>query len=545
MKKLLPYSINVWLYLCIYALSQHNVLANDIVREDSLTFKLEQSQNTNERLAILLELVKLTRKYDLKKSLLFGTQGEQIALSKEREEWLPEFQLENGSSNYFLGNYDEALENYLNAIENYTKIENNVGLIRSFNNTGMIYDRIENYPKSINYYRQALHYFGLCTEKEKEQYKRYQSQIYNNIASANLSLGNRKEAKVYYEKALDVAKEIGFRHIIGSIYNNLGKIEIIEQDYPTAYRYLNRAIKIRQEDNELEGLAKSYYFLSNYYSNINELDSAEWAARKALNIAKEINVLEPQKVAHMFLYEIYESKGLLKEALEEHKKYKLISDSLINEQKVNQLSQLQISYEVDKIEEANKLEKSRIRSFYTLLITILSATLLIAILLMIIFKMQKRKVDLENTKLEMEVETKNRELTTNVMYLVQKNELLNNVAKKLINLKDNLKDANKKPLQQIIYNLQSQSDNEVWQEFQLRFNQVHNDFYERIRAKHPEITPSEERLCALLRLNMTSKEIAAITHQTLRGVEVARGRLRKRLDLTGTDINLITYLEGF
>ncbi|MBS2213862.1 tetratricopeptide repeat protein [Carboxylicivirga mesophila] len=545
MKKLLPYSINVWLYLCIYALSQHNVLANDIVREDSLTFKLEQSQNTNERLAILLELVKLTRKYDLKKSLLFGTQGEQIALSKEREEWLPEFQLENGSSNYFLGNYDEALENYLNAIENYTKIENNVGLIRSFNNTGMIYDRIENYPKSINYYRQALHYFGLCTEKEKEQYKRYQSQIYNNIASANLSLGNRKEAKVYYEKALDVAKEIGFRHIIGSIYNNLGKIEIIEQDYPTAYRYLNKAIKIRQEDNELEGLAKSYYFLSNYYSNINELDSAEWAARKALNIAKEINVLEPQKVAHMFLYEIYESKGLLKEALEEHKNYKLISDSLINEQKVNQLSQLQISYEVDKIEEANKLEKSRIRSFYTLLITILSATLLIAILLMIIFKMQKRKVDLENTKLEMEVETKNRELTTNVMYLVQKNELLNNVAKKLINLKDNLKDANKKPLQQIIYNLQSQSDNEVWQEFQLRFNQVHNDFYERIRAKHPEITPSEERLCALLRLNMTSKEIAAITHQTLRGVEVARGRLRKRLDLTGTDINLITYLEGF
>ncbi|MBR8536396.1 tetratricopeptide repeat protein [Carboxylicivirga sediminis] len=545
MKKLLPYSINVWLYLCIYVLSQHNVLANDIVKEDSLTFKLEKSQNADERLAILLELVKLTRKYDLKKSLLFGTQGEQTAINKEKEEWLPEFQLENGSSNYFLGNYDEALENYLNAIENYAEIENNVGLVRSYNNTGMIYDRIENYPKSINYYRQALHYFDLCTQKDKAQYRRYQSQIYNNIASANLSLGNRKEAKLYYEKALEVAKEIGFRHIISSIYNNLGKIEIIEQDYPTAYRYLNKAIKIRQEDNELEGLAKSYYFLSNYYSNINELDSAEWAARKALNIAKEINILEPQKVAHMFLYEIYESKGLLKEALEEHKRYKLVSDSLINEQKVNQLSQLQISYEVEKIEEANKLEKSRIRSFYTLLVTILSAILLIAVLLMIIFKMQKRKVELENTKLEMEVETKNRELTTNVMYLVQKNELLNNVAKKLISLKDNLKDANKKPLQQIIYNLQSQSDNEVWQEFQLRFNQVHNDFYEQIRAKHPEITPSEERLCALLRLNMTSKEIAAITHQTLRGVEVARGRLRKRLDLTGTDINLITYLEGF
>jgi DNA-binding CsgD family transcriptional regulator len=115
----------------------------------------------------------------------------------------------------------------------------------------------------------------------------------------------------------------------------------------------------------------------------------------------------------------------------------------------------------------------------------------------------------------------------------------------LISLKDKLKDENKTPLQHIIYNLQSQTDNEVWQEFQLRFNQVHNEFYERIREKHPEITPSEERLCALLRLNMTSKEIAAITHQTIRGVEVARGRLRKRLNLTGTDINLVSYLEGF
>jgi DNA-binding CsgD family transcriptional regulator len=308
---------------------------------------------------------------------------------------------------------------------------------------------------------------------------------------------------------------------------------------------LYKAIKIRQEDNEMEGLAKSYYFLSSYYKETDDLDSAEWAAKRSLDIANKVNLLESQKISHMFLYEIYESKGMLKEALDQHKQYKLISDSIINEQKVNQLSQLQISYEVKQIEEENMLEKARMRSFYTMLIIILSAILLISILVVVILRMQKKKVQLENSKLEIEVETKPRELTTNVMYLVQKNELLNNVAKNLISLKDKLKDENKTPLQHIIYNLQSQTDNEVWQEFQLRFNQVHNEFYERIREKHPEITPSEERLCALLRLNMTSKEIAAITHQTIRGVEVARGRLRKRLNLTGTDINLVSYLEGF
>ncbi|WP_430813408.1 tetratricopeptide repeat protein [Carboxylicivirga sp. RSCT41] len=531
-----------YILLSIYAVDSY---AGDVVKEDSLTFLLKKEKDADRQLDILFELTTLTRRYDLKKSLIFGTEGEQLARDEHADKYLAQFQLENGATNYYLGNYDEALEDYLNAIDGFTTMDYNVGLVRSYNNIGMIYDRIENYEKAIDYYRQANHHYNLCNEAEQKKYRRFLSQIYNNIASAYESLGKDDEAISYYENSLAVAEEINFRHIIGSIYNNLGKIEIFNGNFDAAKSHLNKAIEIRKEDNEMEGLAKSYYFLSSYYTQTGDLDSAEWAALQSLDIASKVNLLESQKISHMFLYEIYETKGMLKEALDQHKQFKLISDSIINEQKVNQLSQLQISYEVKQIEEENMLEKARMRSFYTMLIIILSAILLISILVLVILRMQKKKVQLENSKLEIEVETKNRELTTNVMYLVQKNELLNNVAKNLITLKDKLKDENKTPLQHIIYNLQSQTDNEVWQEFQLRFNQVHNEFYERIREKHPEITPSEERLCALLRLNMTSKEIAAITHQTVRGVEVARGRLRKRLNLTGTDTNLVSYLEGF
>ncbi|TRX71799.1 tetratricopeptide repeat protein [Carboxylicivirga sp. M1479] len=519
--------------------------ANDVVQEDSLSYRLKNEQDIGKKYTLLMQLVKLTRRYDLKKSILFGNQGQTLASDNKDKRWLAEFQLENGATHYYLGDYDDALEDYLSAINGFKELNNSVGLVRTYNNTGMIYDRLENFTNAIEFYKQAIDYFYQLNEEENEKFKRFLPQIYNNIASAYESIGKSEDAIIYYQRALQVAKEINFRHIIGSINNNLGKIEISNGNFDIAREHLMKAITIRQEDEELEGLAKSYYFLSNYYSTTNKVDSAEWAAKKSLAIAQSVNILEPQKISHMFLYEIYESKGLYKEALEQHKLYKSLSDSLINEQKVNQLSQLQISFEVDKIEESNKLEKAKIKSFYTILIIVLLAILLIAILVLFLLRMQKKKVQLENSKLEVEVETKNRELTTNVMYLVQKNELLNNVAKNLISLKEKLKEENKKPLQRIIYNLQSQSDNEVWQEFELRFNQVHKDFYEQIRAKHSEITPSEERLCALLRLNMTSKEIAAITHQTVRGVEVARGRLRKRLELTGKDTNLITYLEGF
>ena len=141
-----------------------------------------------------------------------------------------------------------------------------------------------------------------------------------------------------------------------------------------------------------------------------------------------------------------------------------------------------------------------------------------------------------------DLDFKNKELTTNVMYLVQKNELINSVAKSLLTLKQNLGSENQLMIQKIVQNLNAESDNELWNEFEYRFQMVHTEFYKKLRSLHRNITPSEERLAALLRLNLSSKEISTITHQTIRSIEVARGRLRKKLNLTGTDVNLVTYL---
>jgi len=157
-------------------------------------------------------------------------------------------------------------------------------------------------------------------------------------------------------------------------------------------------------------------------------------------------------------------------------------------------------------------------------------------------RIRKRKIELENVKLELDIDTKNRELTTDVMYLVRKNELINNVAKRLMILHQKLLPEYQKPIMDIINELEKEVGNEVWQEFEYRFQQVHSQFYQNLRNKHPDLSPAEERLCAFLRLNMSSKEIVAITHQNIKSVEVSRTRLRKKLELTNTDTNLVSYL---
>jgi DNA-binding CsgD family transcriptional regulator len=87
-------------------------------------------------------------------------------------------------------------------------------------------------------------------------------------------------------------------------------------------------------------------------------------------------------------------------------------------------------------------------------------------------------------------------------------------------------------------NISSEND---WNIFETHFDQAHENFFRRLKEAYPDLTPSDLKLCAYLRLNLTSKEIAPLLNISLRGVEVRRYRLRKRLRMK-TEENLINFL---
>ena len=514
----------------------------NLTEEDSLVARLKNTQEYSEKMDMLFKLTTLSRGQDYMKSLKYSDKGYTLADSFDDDINCALFKLESGLTTYFLGDYKETLELYFYALRIFERHNHSIGIIRTLSNLGAVYDRIEAYNKAIVYYNKCVTYFNDMPFEAKQEYLKYLSQVYNNLASAYEKLNNNQEANLYYKKALDVGQSINYPEIVGSIYNNLGKLEVKNRNYDSAKQYLNNAISIREEINDTEGLAKSYYFLSDFYSKVNQIDSAEWAALQSLKLAQDKGLLESEQIAHMFLYEIYETKKQPYKALQEHKLYKQLSDSLLNEQRMSQIAQLQISYELDKVEEEAQMDKDRMKFSFAIVLVMLLAILAVAIMGLIIYRKQKSQIKLEKENLELEINTKNKELTTNVMYLVQKNELINSVAKSLLTLKQNLGSENQLMIQKIVQNLNAESDNELWNEFEYRFQMVHTEFYKKLRSLHRNITPSEERLAALLRLNLSSKEISTITHQTIRSIEVARGRLRKKLNLTGTDVNLVTYL---
>ncbi|MEP5338358.1 MAG: LuxR C-terminal-related transcriptional regulator [Algibacter sp.] len=131
-----------------------------------------------------------------------------------------------------------------------------------------------------------------------------------------------------------------------------------------------------------------------------------------------------------------------------------------------------------------------------------------------------------NDNLRKDIENKNRELGISTMSLIKKNEFLNTLKKELVNAEDN------KSIKQVIKIIdRNLKNNDDWHTFEEAFNNADKDFLKKIKTLHPVLTSNDLRLCAYLRLNLSSKEIAPLLNISARSVEVKRYRLRKKMNL--------------
>jgi PAS domain S-box-containing protein len=142
---------------------------------------------------------------------------------------------------------------------------------------------------------------------------------------------------------------------------------------------------------------------------------------------------------------------------------------------------------------------------------------------------------------EQMMEEKKRELVSSAIRLIQVNQLNERLIEDLNELQKHTDKAGKEKINEILTKYNISAKDTIWKEFELRFEKVYEDFYNRLKEMHPTITPTEKKLCAFLRLNLSSKDIAALTFQDAKSVDMARYRLRKKLNLQQED-SLVEYL---
>ncbi|PDS26341.1 LuxR family transcriptional regulator [Flavobacterium branchiophilum] len=154
---------------------------------------------------------------------------------------------------------------------------------------------------------------------------------------------------------------------------------------------------------------------------------------------------------------------------------------------------------------------------------------------------EQQLMKLKNEQLSQDVDAKSKELAVSTMSLIKKNELLELIKE---DLKKTSKESENRSIKSMISTINKNiTEEDNWNKFREAYDTTDKDFLKKMKTAHPSLTPSDLKLCAYLRLNLSSKEIAPMLHISIRSVEVKRYRLRKKLNLEH-DAGLVNYILG-
>lgn len=465
--------------------------------------------------------------------------------NKINKKWKAKIYLVLGGVYHSKYEYEKSLDALFTAMNNFKEINAGKKLAETYNLIGWIYYDQGYYDKAFNYYYNSL----IIWEKEND--KPGMAKLYNNIGEIYRIKKENKEALKYFNKAIEINLNPDQNKFLAINYNNMGSIFIEEQNYEMAEHYLLQSLELINLYEITEWTPMINESLGQLYFKTNNIELSLNYFLNAYEISVQTSNLVFVKNAAKGLSEVYEIKDNYKLAYHYHQEYKQLHDSINNRKNQEKLAQQEMNLIFQQEQKITDIQREKNTMIYIIIASSLFTLLILFILLYGRQRIRNRhaKIKAENlmlarSQLKDEVDYKNRELATNVMYLVKKNELITFISDKLLKAKNKFKKENHKLIQETILNLKASVDVDIWNVFEERFSEVHKHFYDSLNKNFPKLTNNEKRLCALLRLNLSSKDIASIIHQNPGSVEVARTRLRKKLQITNKEINLVSFLSN-
>jgi tetratricopeptide (TPR) repeat protein len=527
---------------------------------DSLRLRADLAASDSARVHEYVELSKTIVATDIEEALQVAQQAMDVA-EKSGDQKLIAYACLNFGNAYFInGLLELSTQYYLRYIEINTRLGDEKGVAYGRINLGAVYLQLQQYERSRDYFEKALNFFEHLPDSIRQASPYHEMlTIYNNLGIACQNLKEYDLAEKYYRKGILLARQDGSKpEELGMLLNNLGTL-FIGQGYPEkSLEYLLESFRFRQEANDLGAMGQSHRTLADYYLAIHDERSAISHLNEGYRLAAQVGNMSLLTEVAIKLFEIYQRQGNSDSALKYYIAYADVNEKLNREEAANTLTQFEITSKYEESRQLMRLEQQRKEQRYLFIgLTLLLILAIISLLYFLSHSRNKRlrlkadnirllaeKMELEKNNLEKELDIKKKELTTNVMVQIQKNELIYEIVQKLQKQMATGQRPDQRWLLQTIRDLERTQDTSIWQEFEIRFEQVHNDFYQKLNEIDASLTPNERRLCAFLKLNMSSKEISLITGQSPRTIDVARTRLRKKLNLTNSDTGLVEYLAA-
>jgi DNA-binding CsgD family transcriptional regulator/tetratricopeptide (TPR) repeat protein len=378
-----------------------------------------------------------------------------------------------------------------------------------------------------------------------------------NLANISLNLGEYKRSDSLIRLSMPMAKDVsGMESKLLSLYHieAMLRLKMKQPDSALSSLRLSRGLAERLGDDA--SFTATFLSAGEAYEIKGDDQSAIREYSEGYRRAVRINGLALKQLTAEHLYKLYRKVGRgdssvryfeLFTALQQESKSAEAKEALMRED-------LQRSYSRMVADLSHRDRQSR-RGYLTVIVLVVlaSAVFLAGFLFYrrryrrlqldrVRREMESKRLILETERLQAELEHREAELER-ISLELKKTSLIEGLVSEQV---DGQTVSGRKLLDvdSVRGVLTTDLKTKAWEEFEYRFQQIHSGFYERLRQSHPELTMNERRLCAFLRLDMTTKEISDITGQSIRAIKMARVRLRSKLGLTNTDQEIFDFLSG-
>jgi len=394
------------------------------------------------------------------------------------------------------------------ALRLFKEINDSKGLAETYGNIGHLYEKQQRYDSSFYYQRKAL------AEYFKADDKGGVAKIYENLGSIHEDLVRYDSSRYYFDRSLALYNVSGNQVSSIEVVNNIGDVLRKTGDYQQGLAYSRKALNMSLDTKNEYQEASAYRDIARAFNLMNKNDSA-------------------------FYYMELSRKHLL---------------HIYSDQNNRQMSFLQILYSVDKKnDEIAALENNK---KVNMIITVSAVIVILLLVVLGLVTISRQRLKLSEGKAIAEtnhqlneaqraqLELKSRELTSHTLQVIQHNQFLDTMRGRLVELVNDDKRDNKRQLQQMIQQInQNINHDQQWKEFTTVFEQLHQSFFDNIKSHFEDLTVNDIRLIALLKMNMSSKDMAAIFGISQDSLRVARYRLRKKLKIDTGD-NLTTFIQS-
>lgn len=459
------------------------------------------------------------------------------------------------------GNYPAALEFIQNGLRIWEEMQDMKAVTKSLISIGGIYFTQKDFSKALEYNQKVVELAEQSNEK-------------HTLAGSLLNIGtiylhtNNKQALDYFRRALEISNNLNITPLKTGIVLSIGQYYFNESEYEKALESFSEALELSEIAGIKSNLCISKFHIARVYLVRKEFSRALGYAQSSLEMAKEIKLIETEKDLHKILAEIYAGTNNYKSAYTHSLHFKQLSDSIFNENNFKKITELEFTYNFEKERQAialeqqkrDELEAVRRRIQRSIIATLAACFLLVSMLAVYIHRLyrfnkkanlairemeqeKKRLLEHEIDLINQELEENQKALTAASLKLIQNSERDAETVRRLEAVLESTSPEGKRVILGIISDFKRISRSSNWNEFELLFQKVHKSFYDKLNENFPDLTANERKLCAFLKLNMSSKDIANITFQSEEALKKARQRLRQKLGID-RDTNLSVYLQN-